>query len=261
MSPNSDDSINEWDPTAYDDELSFVFEYGEGVIELLQPEASERVLDLGCGTGHLTNLIAQSGAEVIGLDASAEMIAEARTQYPALRFIHADARDFSLIEPCDAVFSNAALHWIQEQDTVLHSVANTLRPSGRFVVELGGTGNIENIIEATRAAAASRGYQVETPWYFPSVGEYASKLETHDFEVHYAKLFDRPTKLKGGKGGLQSWLKQFGDGLFASVPDNEQQAIFDDIGNRLRARHFQDGDWIVDYRRLRIVAVYSPKNY
>ncbi|UPM45047.1 class I SAM-dependent methyltransferase [Halocatena salina] len=247
-------SGTEWDTTTYDEEHSFVFEHGENVVDLLEPTAGERILDLGCGTGHLTNQIAGAGADVVGLDASAEMIAEARTTYPDYEFIHEDARDVSFSEPFDAVFSNAALHWIPDQDAALESVADALRPNGRFVAELGGTGNVAAIVEAVQATAADRGYTVTNPWYFPSVGEYATKLEAHGFEVRYVTLFDRPTELDGGEEGLSSWLELFGDSLLSAVPTEEQQAIIAAVEDALRDEWFKNGTWTADYRRLRVVA-------
>lgn len=160
MNQPREDAGNEWDTTAYDEGHSFVFEYGEGVVDLLEPETGERILDLGCGTGHLTDRIADAGADVVGIDASEEMIREARETHSECEFVHADARDVSFSEPFDAVFSNAALHWIPEQDAVLDGVADALGPGGRFVAELGGTGNVAAIVSAVQAAAAERGYAV-----------------------------------------------------------------------------------------------------
>jgi trans-aconitate methyltransferase len=254
MDAHRADGGNEWSTDDYDGGHAFVFEYGEGVVDLLDPQPGERVLDLGCGTGHLTASIAESGAAVVGLDADREMVAEAARSYPELRFVRADARDFAFAEPFDAVFSNAALHWIHEQDAVLDSVADALRPSGRFVAELGGTGNVAAIVDAVQDAAAERGYDVENPWYFPSVGEYAGLLAAHGFEVRYATLFDRPTELEDGEAGLAGWLGMFGDGLLGPVPETDREAVIADVEDRLRDELFAEGTWTADYRRLRVVA-------
>nr|WP_311170994.1 methyltransferase domain-containing protein [Halobellus sp. ZY16] len=136
MTAPSEDRRNDWDAAAYDGSHSFVYEYGSDVVDLLDPDADERILDLGCGTGHLTARIADSDAEVVGLDRSAEMIETARERFPDHRFVQADARDFAFAEPFDAVFSNAVLHWIDDQEAVLDSVTDVLRPGGRFVAEL-----------------------------------------------------------------------------------------------------------------------------
>lgn len=247
-------STNDWDTDSYDEGHSFVFEYGEDVVDLLEPEHGERILDLGCGTGHLTNQIAESGADTVGLDASEEMVERARDAFPAYEFVKEDARDFWFDEPYDAVFSNAALHWIPEQDAVLDSVTDALVPGGRFVAELGGIGNVAAIVDAVREEGAIRGYDVESPWYFPSIGDYTSKLESHGLETRYATLFDRPTELDNGTDGLAEWLEMFGDSLLSPIPDDEQSAVISSVENRLREEHFQNGAWIADYRRLRVVA-------
>lgn len=258
MTKPSDDVQNKWDTGQYDGAHSFVYEYGEEVVELLAPQPEERILDLGCGTGHLTDRIADSGADVVGLDQSEEMIEEARSAYPEYRFIQGDAQEFSIEERFDAVFSNAVLHWIQQQDSVLESVSNALRPGGRFVAEFGGTGNVEKIVEALQTELEAKGYPTETPWYFPSIGEYATKLEEHGFEVRYATLFDRPTKLDEGSDGLAAWLEMFGDEFFAPLSDAEREAVVSNVEDRLRSDLFEAGTWIADYRRIRVVA-YVPE--
>ncbi|MFC5971343.1 class I SAM-dependent methyltransferase [Halomarina salina] len=254
MDESNDRTGNEWDADAYDDGHSFVFEYGERVVDLLEPDEGERILDLGCGTGHLTARIAESGATVVGLDAAEPMVAEARERYPDCEFVHADARSFSFDRPFDAVFSNAALHWIHDQDAVLDSVTDALRPGGRFVAELGGAGNVAAIVGAVREEAAARGYDVDSPWYFPSVGEYATRLESHGLETRYARLFDRPTDLDDGADGLANWLEMFGDGLLSAVPEGERSAVVAGVEARLRDDLFREGTWVADYRRLRVVA-------
>lgn len=249
----------EWSADDYDGDHAFVYEYGEGVVDLLDPETGERVLDLGCGTGHLSETIAERGASVVGLDASAEMIERARETYPDRRFVRADARSFDgeFDEPFDAVFSNAALHWIPESnhDAVLASVREALRPGGRFVAELGGTGNVEAFADAIRSACVARGYEVESPWYFPSVGEYASRLEENGFEVRYATLFDRPTALDDGESGLRNWIEMFASEFLESIPGEEREAILEEVETELREAYLREGGWVAPYRRLRFVAV------
>jgi len=250
------DDTNDWNTDAYDGSHSFVYEYGSDVVELLDPQPDERILDLGCGTGHLTDRIGDSGADVVGIDQSAEMIETARDNHPDRQFVRADARDFDVEEPFDAVFSNAALHWIHEQDDVIDAVAEALAPGGRFVAELGGTGNVGIIVGAIQAEVDARGYEPPAePWYFPTVGEHATRLEDHGFEVRYARLFDRPTELEEGENGLAAWIEMFGDRLLGPVPEAEREAVVSAVEDRLRAELYDDGTWTADYRRLRFVAV------
>jgi trans-aconitate methyltransferase len=135
-----------WDSSLYDDRHSFVWNKSGDLIDLLAPRAGERILDLGCGTGHLTAEIAARGAEVTGLDSSVSMIAQARQNYPKLKFVLADASEFRFEHPFDAVFSNAALHWMPNAGEVIECVERTLKARGRFVLEMGGKGNIARIV-------------------------------------------------------------------------------------------------------------------
>lgn len=246
-----------WDADAYDGDHAFVYEYGEALLDLLGPTAGERVLDLGCGTGHLTATVAESGASAVGVDRSGEMLAEAQSAHPGLPFVRGDVRRLPFEGSFDAVLSNAVLHWVDEsdQDAALSSVREALRPGGRFVAELGGAGNVARITAAVEVELDGRGYETGDPWHFPSVGEYAARLEEHGFEVRLARLFDRPTELEGGEAGLENWLRMFADGLVESVPEPERAGVRAAVADRLRGELFEDGVWTADYRRLRFVAV------
>jgi trans-aconitate methyltransferase len=246
---------NRWAAATYDGDHAFVFEHGSDVVSLLDPDPSERVLDLGCGTGHLTREIAETGSDVIGVDSSPEMVSAARTNHPDCRFVHADARRLPLEASFDAVFSNAALHWVDEQDRALSSVAAALEPGGRFVAEMGGTGNVAAIVGALETELERRGHEPASPWYFPSVGEYAARLEAHGFEVRHATLFDRPTELENGEDGLVDWLAMFGDAFLSPLSAAERRGVVASVEDRLRPERFEDGRWVADYRRLRFVAV------
>jgi trans-aconitate methyltransferase len=257
---NSAESASEksWDASAYDTRHSFVWKYGEEVLELLAPQPGERVLDLGCGTGHLTNQIAARGALVVGLDKSPAMIERAQTLYPELRFEIGDAADFEFSEPFDAVFSNAAIHWMKDQDAVAVSIRRVLKPDGRFVAEFGGKGNIKKLRTALHNALDAGGYSLNreaTRRYYASIGEYSTLLESHGFRVRYAAHIDRPTKLEGGESGLRKWLEVFADNELAAVPANERDELIHRVEQELRPDLFRDGSWFADYKRLRVVAI------
>jgi trans-aconitate methyltransferase len=245
----------QWDAEAYDRKHAFVFEYGEDLLSLLAPQPGERILDVGCGTGHLTNKIAAAGARVIGLDSSPEMIATGRAAYPEVEFVLADASDFSFAEPFDAIFSNAALHWVERAEAAVVCMARALRPGGRFVIEMGGHGNIERIAVALEAAVRDLlGREVDARNFFPRVSEYTSLLEKHGFEVRTAHLFDRPTRLEEGDAGLRHWIAMFRGQLLAGVSADEHEAILRRVEDALRPALFHDGAWYADYRRLRVTA-------
>ncbi len=226
----------DWDPARYEGSHSFVWEYGSDLLAILAPQPGERILDLGCGTGHLTAQIAEAGAETAGIDSSPAMVAQARQNYPRLRFQLADAQNFRADLPFDAVFSNAALHWMPEADAVADCIYQALRPGGRLVLEMGAHGNIALIAAAIRSAIRN---------YFPSIGEYAGVLERNGLEVLSAVIFDRPTPLGGGEDGLKDWIATF-------RPDNTRP--LDEIEGELRPELFREGRWVADYRRLRVTA-------
>ncbi len=246
-----------WDAALYDGKHSFVWKYGASLIELLAPQPGERILDVGCGTGHLTAQIAACGVEIVGIDKSPGMIAEARRLYPHLRFEVADAANVAFNTPFDAIFSNAALHWMTEPERVVACMARALKPGGRFVAEFGGKGNMKALIAAMAQAMESSGISARDAasfWYFPSIGEYATLLERHGLAVSSALLFDRPTPLEGGEEGLRVWLKMFGSPFFLGLPPEQEREIVRQVEEQLRPTLFRDGTWIAPYVRLRIVA-------
>jgi trans-aconitate methyltransferase len=234
-----------------------VWKHGQGVIELLAPLQGERILDLGCGTGHLTNQIARAGAEVIGIDKSTTMIAEARKLYPQLRFEIAEAADFHFDQPFDAVFSNAAIHWMKDQPGVIRRIWDALKPGGRLVAEFGGKRNIHAIRTALSEAVKEAGEEVSfEPFarFYPSIGEYAALLEAQGFRVASASHFDRPTKLEEGDNGMRNWLLTFADNIIDSLPEKKREEVISAVAVKLKPVLFRDGSWFADYKRLRIVA-------
>ncbi|MEG4342799.1 methyltransferase domain-containing protein [Microcoleus sp. A003_D6] len=257
---------NSWNSALYEQNHAFVWQYGESLLELLDPKAGEQILDLGCGTGQLTEKIAQSGAFVQGIDSSLSMISTAKVNYPHINFSVADARSFQVEEPLDAVFSNAVLHWVKQPDAVINCVGKALKSGGRFVAEFGGKGNVGAIVQALLSVLSEIGCEEPealNPWYFPSIGEYAGRLEKQGFEVSYAVLFDRPTPLEGGSAGMVNWIEMFAGGLLSGLSEEVREAklsrresqVINSVERRLRSTHYRDGNWIADYRRIRVVAI------
>lgn len=248
---------NQWASGLYESKHSFVWQYGADCIELLSPQRGDRILDLGCGTGQLTQKIAASGAIAIGIDRAPTMIEQARKNYPDLRFEVVDARNFHFEEPFDAVFSNATLHWIKEPEQVISCIWKALKPGGRFVAEFGGKGNIKKIATAINNALEATGYPASpelNPWYFPSIGEYATLLEKQGFSVTYATLFERPTRLEDGEKGLQNWIEMFANSILQAIPATKRSSFIQQIENQLRPELYRDGTWFADYKRIRVIA-------
>ena len=250
-----------WNAKLYDDKHAFVFKYGEDLVDMLAPRPGERILDLGCGTGYLSDLIARSGALVTGIDNSEAMIAKAKEAYPEGDFRVMAATAIAFDQPFDAVFSNAVLHWVTEARKAAASMAGCLKTGGRLVLEMGGKDNVEGIVSATRAVLSRYGYHDQAArevWYFPSLGQYAELLESQGFRITYASHYDRETPLQDSKNGIKDWLGMFGENFFRQIPREDLEPILEDIQTRLRPSHFREGCWWADYKRLRIVAIKQP---
>lgn len=245
--------MNQWNTKLYEEKHGYVWQYGTKVLELLAPQPNERILDLGCGTGQLTAEIAATGAEVVGIDRSEAAITKAKENFPQIEFQVADGANFQFDKPFDAVFSNAALHWIQPPAAAIKCIWRSLKPQGRLVAEFGGKGNIESIITAFNSVVTSP----YNPWYFPTIGEYSTLLERAGFEVVYATLRDRPTLLAGERG-LANWLEMFAGSFLAAYPTDRAEIIARTEA-KLRSRLYREGNWIADYRRICVVAIKTRK--
>jgi trans-aconitate 2-methyltransferase len=233
---------------------AFVEQYGEELLKLLKPKAGEQILDLGCGTGQLTAIIAKSGALVQGIDSCELTIRGARDKYPRINFSVADARSFKVEEPLDAVFSHAVLHLIKKLDAVINCVEQALNPGGRFVAEFNWEGHVGAIVCAHLSVVLSEisGQEPEAlnPWYCPSIGEYTGLLEKQGFDVRYALLFARPAPLSG-REGLKTWIEDFVDKF---LPGWSDQVGSPEVINSVEKR-YHDGNGIAEHRIIRVVAV------
>jgi len=261
----------EWDVDLYQTQHSFVFDYGTSLVDLLDPQPGEVIVDVGCGLGQLTSQIANRGSKAIGFDANSNMVERARQLYPTVEFFQADVASDFIIKwnnnerseiLVDAIFSNAALHWVKNADLAVASMAQILRPGGRFVVELGGKRNIDRIIQASYRVLGKTSTEQENPWYFPTIAEYSSLLEKYGIEVLSAHLYDRPTILDEGIDGMANWLRMFGGVLldYNISPETKEETI-QNIVNELLAEDncmFDGEKWTADYRRLRIVGQKLP---
>jgi trans-aconitate 2-methyltransferase len=246
-----------WNADLYQSKHSFVFEFGRDVLTLLDPQPGECILDVGCGTGQLTAEIARAGATATGIDSSPAMIEQARGNFPEIGFEVHDVCDLPFHGEFDAVFSNAALHWVTRAEDAVAAIASALKPGGRFVAELGGRGNIRALMAASDQALRALGVEVPKryhPWYYPGIAEYAGILERHGMEVTFARLFERPTVLEGGDDAVSNWLRMFGSRL-AEPLDAAQIPEYHRLTREFAAPDLLKQDvWVMDYRRLRIAS-------
>lgn len=244
----------QWSAGSYDTHARFVSELASGVVEWLAPRRGERILDLGCGDGVLTAELRDLGADVVGVDSSADFVASARDRGLDARLMDGEALAFG--PEFDAVFSNAALHWMPRADAVVSGISRALKPAGRFVAEFGGHGNVAAIVTAMRAVGERRGgdLALANPWYFPAPQVYQALLERHAFSVKRIALIPRPVVLKTG---IEGWLMLFRKPFFAQFGDAAQQALEETVGLLRPALCDADGNWTADYVRLRVEAVKS----
>lgn len=241
-----------WDATEYAAHGRFVADLAGEVLTMLAPAAGERILDLGCGDGALTERLAASGADVTACDRSAEMLKAAAAR--DLRTVQADMASLPFRGEFDAVFSNAALHWTRAQPEVLAGVHRALKPGGRFVAEMGGLGNIAAIRTALQVLLGRYGIDAEehAASFFPSADEYGGLLRAAGFHVRSIELVPRPTRLPGG---MDAWLRTFRNGVLQQVPEAEREALIAETVTLLRpVLCDSSGVWWADYVRLRFRA-------
>jgi SAM-dependent methyltransferase len=248
-------SSQQWSAAAYAANADFVPALGKPVLDLLQPQAGERVLDLGCGDGTLTEKLVASGAQVVGIDNSPDMVAVACQRGLDARIM--DARALVFENEFDAVFSNAVLHWIKDDpDAPIAGVFRALKSGGRFVGELGGRANVAAITVALVATLERRGIRnapAWIPWYFPTVEDYETRLRHPGFVPRSVQLFPRPTPLPTG---MRGWLDTFANPFSAALPGEERESFLDEVTSLLKPVLCDaTGRWTADYTRLRFAAI------
>jgi trans-aconitate methyltransferase len=249
-------TVQTWVSEAYDKNARFVTDLGAPVLELLAPSRGERILDVGCGDGLLTKRIADLGCSVVGIDSSADFVASARRL--GLTVLEMSAYDMHFSPSFDAVFSNAALHWMKNADKVIGRVAQSLLPNGRFVAEMGGHGCVNTLLAALVEELGRRGHdgQGANPWYFPSVEEYGGRLQSAGFDLRYIALIPRPTPLPGD---VMGWLTTFCASFTTLLPAQERLDYLECVRERVRPELCDAaGKWTADYVRLRFDARLKP---
>ena len=242
-----------WSSDRYEAHARFVSDLGAGVLGWLDPQDGERILDLGCGDGALTRRLVAAGAEVVGTDFSADMVAGAQALGLDARV--GDGHALAFDREFDAVFSNAALHWMTRPDAVIAGVARALKPGGRFVAEFGGHGNVAAIRVALSSAIERATGQRNAPggiWYFPSCAEHRARLEAGGLAVDRIELIPRPTPIPSDMAG---WLETLAAPVLAGVPEELRIQVRDEAVALLRpALCDSDGNWTADYIRIRFEA-------
>ncbi|CAN5843493.1 class I SAM-dependent methyltransferase [soil metagenome] len=239
-----------WSPERYGEHARFVSDLGMSVVDLLAPRPGERILDLGCGDGALTLHIVAAGSTVVGVDSSPDMVAAARARGLDARVESGTALPYAAA--FDAVFSNAALHWMLDLERVIVEVHRSLVAGGRFVGEFGAHGNVATIVEALHTALDRRGISVASPWRFPHPAEFEALLRASGFDVGAVSSFPRPAALPGDVG---AWLETLAGPYLVAVPRPERASFVAEVVDALRPDLCDDaGGWSADYVRLRFSA-------
>jgi trans-aconitate methyltransferase len=242
--------MNRWTSDTYRANAAYVPALGAAVFALLNPRTGERILDVGCGEGSLTQKILAAGATVVGIDASAEMVAAAAARGIDARVIDAERLPFE--REFDAVFSNAALHWVRDHDAMLAGVHRALKPGGRFVAEFGGHGNIAAIQVAIRSVLANHGWDTNVHRYYATPAEYSARLEAHGFTVQQIDLVPRPTPLPTG---MRGWLETFERTTLDRLLSDQRETFLQEVEDLLREEVCDSyGNWTAHYVRLRFLA-------
>ncbi|MFZ4761685.1 MAG: class I SAM-dependent methyltransferase [Alphaproteobacteria bacterium] len=241
---------DQWNPSLYRQNASFVSANGQQVLALLPANPGSRVLDLGCGEGSLAAIMQESGLQVLGVDASPNMV-EA-TKAKGIEAMVVDATALPFHQEFDAVFSNAVLHWVKPPEKAIEGIYRALKPGGFFVAEFGGKGNVATICDALGAALEKRGVDGTNPWYFPTVEEYTNLLEKQGFVVEQCFLVDRPTPLPSG---MAAWLKTFAFAYLKNCSEEMADSVINEVTEYLRPRLCSaSGEWTADYVRIRLRA-------
>lgn len=248
---------DQWNAALYDQSHSFVSNFGNNIVELLNAKVGEEILDLGCGTGDIANKLFDKGVRVLGIDQSDNMIAAAKAKYPHIPFEVEDATEMDYYHRFDAVFSNATLHWVKPPKMALECIYKSLKSGGRMVAEFGGKGNVAIITNEIIKQIQQCGLEFKKdnyPWFYPSIAEYTSLMEDVGFRVIFAQHIDRPTPLEG-EGGLKNWINMFGNQLLNRIDQEIKEQVIMNVENSLKSILWKDGYWEADYKRIRVIGI------
>jgi trans-aconitate 2-methyltransferase len=232
------DAAIHWDAASYHSLSDLQLGWGKEVLARIPVRGDERVLDAGCGTGRVTALIGERvpRGHVIGVDASPEMIAQAREALgEGIELIVSDLVELKLDEPVDVVFSNAVFHWIEDHEALFRTLHSLLRSGGRLEAQCGGEGNVARLRDAIAEVAAEEPFAEHLggwrgPWRFASAKHTADILERAGFERVECSLNRRDVEVPDPRGfqrtvGLVCHL--------ARLPEDLQEPMVDAVLDRI----------------------------
>ena len=247
-----------WNSDLYDQKLNFVSRYGEALLRYVPDDKTQRILDIGCGTGMLTAELADKSGYVLGIDASEDMIRRAKEMYPQVDFKVEDSLCMTYQEDWDVVFSNAVFHWIPDHNLLLQHIYQALKPHGLLVAEFGGYGNIATIVNAYTEVADKYGYQYKSRFNFQKAEDFNALLVKNGFTVDDIYDYDRPTPIKD-EAGMKHICSQFFKTELDAIPEDIAARILQEMYDMVLQKLWNGKEWVADYRRLRVIAHKSLK--
>jgi trans-aconitate methyltransferase len=244
-------STNRWNADKYNQHADFVSNLALPVVDLLNPQANEKILDLGCGDGTLAIEIEKFSTKVLAVDLSENMVEKAKEK--GIEAYVMSATELTFDNQFDAVFSNAVLHWVKEPETAIKKISAALKAGGRFIAEFGGYGNIKYLTDAMQEVFDKHEEygKFKLPWYFPKETEYQKLLEENGFMIDSIELIPRPTKIDD----IANWLDIFANGIVLHLTEEQQDSFKQEVRTILKPKIYNEKDgWVADYVRLRLKA-------
>lgn len=252
-----------WNAEAYAANSVVQQSWARELISKLNIRGNECVLDIGCGDGKVTAEIARAlpHGSVVGTDASAEMIAFAREAFPPktnpnLEFHVMDAREIKSAHQFELVFSNAALHWVDDHEAFLRGVASVMKPGGRFIVSCGGKGNAHDVFLALRPEMRLKRWReffrkMPMPYFFYSPSDYEKWLPKFGFKINTVKLAPKDAVYPGAEG-FATWLRTTWIPYVQRVPEDVREEFINAVTERYVAKHPPDNSGQIHVRMVRL---------
>jgi trans-aconitate 2-methyltransferase len=252
-----------WNAVDYAENSSAQLAWARELIDRLHLKGDEALLDIGCGDGKISALIAQAlpQGRVHGIDLSADMIQLARQQfegrsYPNLRFQQMDATRIQLARGFDVVFSTAALHWVADHPAILGGVRACLKPGGRLLFQMGGRGNAAEVYDAVREVVRTAPWRpyLESfafPYYFLSPADYEGWLPECGFRLKRAELIPKDMQHQSPEG-FKGWLRTTWFPYTDRLPEDRRDAFLDAVVDRYLTAHPVDAEGRTHVKMVRL---------
>jgi trans-aconitate 2-methyltransferase len=252
-----------WNAAAYAAHSVVQQTWARELIARLKLQGDEHVLDVGCGDGKVTAEMAHAvpRGSVVGIDASAEMIGFAKEtfltkKYPNLEFRVMDARKIKFDRKFDLIFSNAALHWVDDHQAILHGMASALKAGGRLIVSCGGKGNAQDVFVALRPEIRSKRWgkyfrRMPKPYFFYSPADYEKWLPKCDFKIQSVRLAPKDAAYTGVEG-FAAWVRTTWLPYVQRVPEDAREEFIASVTKCYIAKHSPDAEGKVHVRMVRL---------